>query len=77
MEDEKIIALFFERDEQAVAETEKKYRGLCISLSDKILKNSFDAEECFSDTLMALWNSIPPKRPENLKAYICKVIRNL
>lgn len=77
MEDEKIVGMFFERDEQALCETEKKYRGLCLGIAKNILNSLSDAEECFSDTLMALWNAIPPERPSDLKAYVCRVERNI
>ncbi len=77
MEDESIITLFFERDERAVAETDKKYRGLCLGISKRIVGSDCDAEECFSDALMALWRSVPPERPENLRAYLCRIVRNL
>lgn len=77
MEDNDIVALFFNRDENAVLKTKEKYGGLCLGIAGNILKNRGDAEECFSDALMALWKSIPPTRPANFKAYLCKITRNL
>lgn len=77
MEDEMIVSLFLKRDEQALAETNKKYRGLSLSISKNILNSETDAEECYNDLLMALWSSIPPEEPQNFKAYLCKIIRNL
>ena len=77
MEDSKIIELYFERDEQAIAETDAKYGRLCRSISLNILGNSDDAEECVNDTYVGAWNAIPPARPNNFMAFICKITRNL
>ena len=76
MKDEKIIELFFARDEQALAEVEKKYGALCHFIALSILTVREDAEECVSDVLLALWNAVPPERPKDLRAYICKMVRN-
>lgn len=37
MKDEKIIELFFERNEEAIAQTELKYSGLCNYITSNIL----------------------------------------
>ena len=76
MKDEKIIELFFARDENAIAEIEKKYGALCLSIASNILLLREDAEECVSDVMLALWNAIPPERPNDLRAYTCKAVRN-
>lgn len=67
MEDAKIIALFWERNEQAVKETDAAYGGKLYGLSNRILNNREDAEESVSDTYMETWKSIPP--PANL--FLC------
>lgn len=61
MTDEKIIELFWARDERAIKETEKKYRNLCVYVASNILALKEDREECVSDVLLALWNNIPPR----------------
>ncbi len=76
MEDSSIIELFFERSEYAIKETKIKYGHLIQSIALRILHNHPDAEECENDTYMGAWNSIPPNRPGNLKAYIAKIARN-
>ena len=76
MDDKRIIERFFARDESAIAETEKKYGGLCRYIASNILAQSEDSEECVSDVMLALWNSIPPDRPDDLRAYIGKAVRN-
>ena len=77
MEDKKIIELFFARDEEAIAETEKKYGKLCRYIASNILASREDSEECANDTLLALWNSIPPDEPEPLSAYIAARAKNI
>lgn len=76
-EDEKIIALLFERSEQAIRELDGKYGSLCRSLSYHILGSRQDAEECVSDAWLGVWNAIPPARPESLRAFVVKIVRNL
>ena len=77
MEDTKIIDLFFLRSETAVTELEQKYGTACKSLAFHILNSKEDAEECVNDAYLALWNNIPPNRPNPLRAYLCQIVRNL
>ncbi|HHX19274.1 MAG TPA: RNA polymerase sigma factor [Clostridiaceae bacterium] len=74
--DEAIIELYFERSEEAIMSSMDKYGVLLRSLAWNILGNREDVEECVNDTYLAAWNSIPPERPEYLKAYLCKIARN-
>ena len=77
MEDAKIIELFFQRNEQAVRETDTAYGRKLYVLSNNILNNREDAEESVSDTYMEAWNSIPPKRPKYFYAFLASVCRNM
>lgn len=77
MEDEKIIEMFFERSEQAIAEVDIKYGRVCHRLSHNILNSWPDAEECVNDAYLGAWNAIPPAKPNPLQAYICKIVRNI
>ena len=77
MKDEKIIELFFARNEDALRETELKYRNLCLYVSSNFLVSREDREETLNDSLLALWNSIPPERPANLGAYLSEIVRRL
>ncbi len=77
MEDEKIIELFFARSEQALSEIDKKYGKLLFKISNGILNDRSDAEECVNDTYLCVWNKIPPEKPDPLQAYICKIARNI
>ncbi len=77
MDDEKIIALYWARDEKAIAETSSKYGGLCNYIANNILSNYEDCEECINDTYFAVWNAIPSRHPSRLSAFIGKIARNL
>ena len=77
MEDYQIIELFFERNEQAIKETNIKYGRLCFSVANRILENEEDSEECVNDTYLRAWNEIPPTRPHHFPAFLCKITRLL
>lgn len=77
MKDEQIIEMLFERDEVALREAEKKYLDFCHTVASNILSLREDREECINDMLLALWNNIPPEKPQSLKSYIAKILRNL
>ena len=77
MDDGNIIELYFERDERAIKESEKKYRPYCASIAGNILHNREDEEECLSDTWLRAWNAIPPARPSRLSIFLGRITRNL
>ena len=77
MDDLSIIELYFARDEQAIKETDAKYGKLCHSIAYNILNNNEDSEECVNDTYIGVWNTIPPTRPNNFMAFVCRITRNL
>ena len=77
MEDQQIIKLFWDREEQAVSETAHKYSAYCYAIAINVLSVKEDAEECVNDTLQKAWDSIPPNRPDNLKAWLGKVCHNV
>ena len=77
MDDNKIMGLYFDRDERAIKETADKYENLIFSIADNILDSREDANECVNDTYLGVWNSIPPIRPISFRAYICKIARNV
>ena len=77
MEDETIIELFWNRSESAISETAQKYGNYCYSIAYNILTNSEDAEESVSDTYMAAWKAMPPRRPSILASFLGKITRHL
>ena len=77
MTDEEIIRLFFERSEQAIAELSKAHGSTAARVARNILGSERDAEECLNDTYLAVWNAIPPQKPDPLRTFVCKIARNL
>ena len=77
MEDEKIVTLYWERSEQAISETEKKYDRYLEKIARNILNNAEDSRESVNDTYLAAWNSMPPHRPSILSAYLAKLTRRI
>lgn len=77
MTDHEMIDLFFERSERAITELIAKYGAAVKAVASNILRNAQDVEECTNDTYLQVWNSIPPKRPEYLGAYVCRIARNV
>ena len=77
MEDDRIIELYFGRDEQAIRHTADKYGAYCTAVSMSILHSEPDAEECVNDTYLKTWNSSPPTRPHSLKLFLARITRNL
>lgn len=77
MKDQKIIALFWQRSEEAIHAVEAAYGPMCRRIARNMLENEEDVDECINDVWHSLWNAIPPTRPISLRAYIARVTRNL
>ncbi len=77
MDDRQIVELFFARSEEAIRETDAKYGRLCYRIAQNILGRDADAEECVNDAYLCLWNAIPPQKPDDLAAYVSKIVRNV
>ena len=77
MEDQQIVALYWDRQEAAIEQTAKKYGSYLTAIALRILNDAWDAEECVNDTYQGAWNSIPPQAPENLAAYLAKLTRRI
>lgn len=77
MDDQRIVALYWARDEQAIAETQSKYGRYCHTIAQRILDSHEDAEECVNDTYIRAWGAMPPHRPTRLATFLGKITRNL
>lgn len=77
MEDRQIIALLWQRSEAAIQALTEKFGHRLQRLARNILPNPWDAEECVSDTYLALWNTIPPQQPDPLAPYALRVCKNI
>jgi len=76
MTDKQIVALFWQRDEAALRESESAYGAYCRALAERIV-SAEDAAECVNDAYLRAWNAIPPERPAHLRAFLAKLTRNL
>lgn len=77
MEDKQILAMLFARAEGAIEALANKFGQQLLRISQNIVGNLSDAEECVSDTYLALWNAIPPAKPSPLAPYVYRTGRNI
>ncbi|MBE6639273.1 MAG: sigma-70 family RNA polymerase sigma factor [Ruminococcaceae bacterium] len=77
MEDHQIVDLYWQRSENAIAETDRKYGRMLSGISLSLVPTAQDADECLSDTYLAAWNSMPSERPQYLGAFLSKIIRRI
>ena len=75
MSDEQIVELYWQRDEQAIKETDIKYKSFLLSVAINIVHDMCDSEECLNDTYIGAWNAIPPARPVALQAFLGAIMR--
>ena len=75
--DEDIVALYFDRNESAIDETDKKYGKYLYTIAYNIIHDNMDCEECLDDTYISTWNRIPPTRPKILKVFLSKIMRDV
>ena len=76
MADEAIIQRYWDRNERAIRETDRKYSRYLFTIAYNILHDRLDCEECLNDTYLGTWNSIPPARPSVFQAFLSKIMRN-
>ena len=75
--DEAIIALYWNRDESAIEETDLKYKNYLYFVAYNIVHGRADCEECLNDTYLAAWNAMPPSKPNVLKAFLTTIARRI
>ena len=77
MDDDRIIELFWNREESAIEHAAVKYGTYCQTIAMNVLSNHEDAEECVNDTWLRVWNAIPPERPTVFHAWLGKITLRL
>lgn len=77
MEDSQIVALYFERSEAAIAETDRAYGAYLNQVAYNILRDADDTVEIVNDTYLGAWNAIPPTRPRSLRQFLSGITRHL
>ena len=77
LSDEEIVALYWERNENAINATDDKYGKYLFSVAYNILRNDPDCDECVNDTYLNTWNRIPPTRPNIFQVFLSKITRDV
>ncbi len=75
--DEQIIELYWQRDEDAIQETDIRYGRYLLAIACHILPNREDGRETVNDTYLKAWHSMPPHRPARLSCFLAKITRDL
>ncbi len=75
--DEALVEMYWQRDEQAIEETDRKYGKLLYGIAWGILHDENDSEECKNDAYLGVWNAIPPTRPRVFKAFAAQIVRRI
>lgn len=76
LSDEEIIDLYWQRQEQAIKETDLKYGRYLFTIAYNIVHDRLDCEECLNDTYLGTWNAIPPNRPNIFQVFLARIMRN-
>ena len=77
MKDLDIVNLYWDRNEDAIHQTQMKYGSYLAKVAYNILADYEDSQECVNDTYLAAWHSMPTNRPNNLATYLGKIIRQI
>lgn len=77
MEDKMILTLLLNRDQDAIPALKNHFGKRIYLTALNILGCVRDAQECLNDTLLALWNVIPPNQPHPLEGYAYRTGRNI
>lgn len=76
MNEQVILARLLARDETALGAIRERWGRPALALARRITGSAEDAEECLQDGLLAVWETVPPKRPEALGHYFTALVRN-
>lgn len=77
MTDDRIVELYWQRDESAIEETAKSYGACLLGIAHRILGDPGESEETVNDTYLRAWSVMPPQKPSRLGAFLSKITRGL
>jgi RNA polymerase sigma-70 factor (ECF subfamily) len=77
MDDVHILKLLWERSDAALSALQQRFGTRLYCTAYNILGNQSDAEEAVNDALLAIWNAIPPEKPQPLEGYVYRTGRNI
>ena len=69
--------MYWERDPDAIQETDQKYGPMLKNVAYNILFDPEDCEECQNDAYLGIWNAIPSARPAMFPAFIMQITRRI
>ena len=72
-----ILSLLWARSEKAIEGLALNYGRRLYQTAFNILADRLDAEESVDDTYLAVWNAIPPKKPDPLAGFVFRTGRNI
>ena len=76
MEEQEIIDLLWQRKEEGLTALQENFKAYCGKIASQVLSQREDVEECLNDTWLKAWQAIPPERPQFLRAYLGKIVKN-
>ena len=77
MEDQKLLTLLWQRSETAIEGLSRRFGQRLMSMAMQLLGRPQDAEESVNDTYLAVWNAVPPARPDPLAGFVYATGRNI
>lgn len=77
MDDRTLVQMLFDRIEAVLEALAQRFGRRLTLTAMNILDNTEDAEECVSDTYLAIWNAIPPAKPDPLAPYVYRTGKNI
>ena len=77
MEDRDIVTLYWQRDEEAIRQTDRQYGRYLSAIAFHILADREDSRETVNDTYLRAWGSMPPHRPRVLSTYLGHITRHM
>lgn len=77
MDDKSILQLLFDRTEAVFEALAQRFGHRLTQTARNILDSNEDAEECVNDTYLAIWNAIPPAKPDPLAPYVYRTGKNI
>lgn len=72
---EEIVSSLEARDSSVLSDIEKGFGTLMRRIAINLGLGKFDTDECMNDTFLEVWNTIPPKKPESIRSYVCMLMR--
>ena len=77
MTDDRLMEMFLCREPTAVAAAQKEYGKSCLQTARKFLKDEVLVQACFNEAFLKAWQCIESDRPQSLRAYLLRLVREI